>query len=117
MHQGTGPGETAEPLTGPDAFVELGRVVDRLRSMPLTRLAAPWTTFPSLAAGARALAQELADRGALLADHEPHAVPDVGDAAVGDQVAVIGREVIDLSPSAADLAWMVQRLRDFRLSV
>lgn len=110
-------GSAEPPLTGADAAIELGRVVDRLRSMPLTRLAAPWTTFPSLAAGARALAQELADRGALLADHVPHVVPDVGDAAVGDQVAVTGREVIDLSPSAADLAWIVQRLRDFRLSV
>ena len=110
-------GSAEPPLTGADAAVELGRVVDRLRSMPLTRLAAPWTTFPSLAAGARRLAQDLADRGALLADHVPHTVPDVGDAAVGDQVAVTGREVIDLSPSAADLAWMVQRLRDFRLSV
>ena len=110
-------GSAEAPLTGADAAVELGRVVDRLRSMPLTRLAAPWTTFPSLAAGARALAQDLADRGALLADHVPHTVPDVGDAAVGDQVAVTGREVIDLSPSEADLAWMVQRLRDFRLSV
>ena len=106
-------GSAEPPLKGADAAVELGRVVDRLRSMPLTRLAAPWTTFPSLAAGARALAQDLADRGALLADHVPHAVPDVGDAAVGDQVAVTGREVIDLSPSAADLAWMVQRLRGY----
>ncbi len=113
-----GPDGSAEPsLTDADAAVELGRVVDRLRSMPLARLAAPWATFPSLAAGARALAQEFADRGALLADHLAHVVPDVGDAAVGDQVAVTGREVLELSPSAADLAWMVQRLRDFRLSV
>ena len=44
-------------------------------------------------------------------------IKEVGDAAVGDQVAVTGREVIDLSPSAADLAWMAQRLRGFRLSV
>jgi hypothetical protein len=117
VHQGTGPGEAAEPLTGPDAFVELGRVVDRLRSMPLTRLARSWADFPSLAAGARALAQEFADRGALVAGLERHVVPDVGDAAVGDQVAVTGRDLLDLDPSDADIAWMAQRLRDFRLSV
>ena len=99
-----------------DAAVELTRVVDRLRTMPLARLAAAWGEFPSLAAGARALAQELADRGAGASGIQRHVVPDAGDAAVGDQVAVTGRDYMDLG-SLADLDWMAERLREFRLAV
>ena len=95
---------------GDDPETELRRVVDRLRTMPLTRL-------DEHAGDARALAQDLADRGALVAGLERHVVPDVGDAAVGDQVAVTGRDLLDLDSSDADIAWMVQRLRDFRLSL
>ena len=84
--------------------------------MPLARLAAAWGEFPSLAAGARALAQELADRGAGASGIQRHVVPDAGDAAVGDQVAVTGRDYIDLG-SLADLDWMAERLREFRLAV
>ena len=98
------------------AAVELTRVVDRLRTMPLARLAAAWGEFPSLAAGARALAQELADRGAGASGIQRHVVPDAGDAAVGDQVAVTGRDYMDLG-SLADLDWMAERLREFRLAV
>lgn len=100
-----------------DAVVELGRVVDRLRSMPLARLDRPWGDYPSLAAGARALAQGLADRAADLGGWPRREVPDVGDAAVGDQVAVTGRDLLDLEPPPEDEQWMAQRLRDFRLSV
>ena len=99
-----------------DAAVELTRVVDRLRTMPLARLAAAWGEFPSLAAGARALAQELADRGAGASGIQRHVGPDAGDAAVGDQVAVTGRDYMDLG-SLADLDWMAERLREFRLAV
>ena len=99
-----------------DAPRELSRVVDRLRTMPLARLAAAWGEFPSLAAGARALAQEFADRGTEASGIQRHVVPDVGDAAVGDQVAVTGRDYMDLG-SLADLDWMAERLRDFRLAV
>lgn len=99
-----------------DAPRELSRVVDRLRTMPLTRLARPWAEFPSLAAGARALAQELSDRGAEAAGTERHVVPDVGDVAVGDQVAVTGRDYMNLG-SLADLDWLAERLREFRLAV
>ena len=99
-----------------DASRELTRVVDRLRTVPLTRLAKPWAEFPSLAAGARALAQELADRGAAAAGFEQHVVPDAGDAAVGDQVAVTGRDYLGLG-TLADLDWLAQRLREFRLAV
>ena len=100
-----------------DASVELGRVVDRLRSMPLTRLAAPWGDYPSRAAGARALAQRLADRAADLAGLPHRLVPDVGDAAVGDQVAVTGRDLLSLELSDDDLAAVTADLREVRLTL
>jgi hypothetical protein len=100
-----------------DAAVEVGRVVDRLRSMPLTRLAAPWGEYPSRAAGARALAQRLADRAADLSGLPHRVVPDVGDAAVGDQVAVTGRDLLSLELSEADLAAVAADLRDVRLTL
>jgi hypothetical protein len=100
-----------------EARVELGRVVDRLRTMPLTRLAAPWGDYPSRAAGARALAQRLADRAADVsgAPHRPG--PDVGDAAVGDQVAVTGRDLLSLGLSEDDLSAVTADLRDVRLTL
>ena len=100
-----------------DAAVELGRVVDRLRIMPLTRLAAPWGDYPSRAVGARALAQRLADRAADVSGSPHRSVPDVGDAAVGDQVAVTGREVLSLVLSEDDLAAVAADLRDVRLTL
>jgi hypothetical protein len=100
-----------------DAAVELGRVVDRLRTMPLTRLAAPWGDYPSRAVGARALAQRLADRAADVSGSPHRSVPDVGDAAVGDQVAVTGREVLSLVLSQDDLAAVAADLRDVRLTL
>lgn len=102
---------------GDDAAVELARVVDRLRSMSLTKLAAPWPPFASRAAGARALAQELADRSSQRLGLACHVVPDAGDAAVGDQVAVTGRDLLESNPDPADLNWMAQRLREVRLAL
>jgi hypothetical protein len=98
-------------------YVELRRVVDRLRSMPLTRLAAPWGDYPSRAVGARALAQRLADRAADLSGLPRRRVPDVGDAAVGDQVAVTGRDLLSLEPGDDELATMAADLREVRLTL
>jgi hypothetical protein len=100
--------------TADEARVELGRVVDRLRSMPLSRLAAPWGDYPSRAAGGRALAQRLADRAADVSGAPHRPVPDVGDAAVGDQVAVTGRDVLSLVLSQDDLSAVTADLRDVR---
>ena len=103
--------------TADDAAVELSRVVDRLRSMPLTRLAAPWGDYPSRAAGARALAQRLADRVADVSGAPHRPVPDVGDAAVGDQVAVTGREFLSLVLSEGDVSAVTADLREVRLTL
>ena len=103
--------------TADDAAVELSRVVDRLRTMPLTRLAAPWGDYPSRAAGARALAQRLADRVADVSGAPHRPVPDVGDAAVGDQVAVTGREFLSLVLSEGDVSAVTADLREVRLTL
>lgn len=100
-----------------EARTELGRVVDRLRTMPLTRLAAPWGDYPSRAAGARALAQRLADRAADISGAPHRPVPDVGDAAVGDQVAVTGRDLLSLVLSEDDLSAVTADLRGVRLTL
>ncbi len=89
---------------------EAARVVDRLRTMPLTRLAAPWPPHPSRAAGARALAQRLADRAADLTGGPRRDVPDVGDAAVGDQVAVTLADLLAMSPPPGVLADVAEDL-------
>ena len=104
-------------ISADEARVELGRVVDRLRTMPLTRLAAPWGDYPSRAAGARALAQRLADRAADVSGAPHRPVPDVGDAAVGDQVAVTGRDLLSLGLSEDDLSAVTADLRDVRLTL
>lgn len=99
------------------AHVELERVVDRLRSMPLARLAAPWPPYATRAEGARALAQRLADRGAHLGGWHGHVVPDVGDAAVGDQVAVTGADLLALDVSPDVLDAVAADLREVRLTL
>lgn len=97
--------------------VELDRLVDRLRSMPLTRLASPWQGFVSRAAAARSLAQRMADESADLAGWPRRPVPDVGDAAVGDQIAVIGRELLELDPPHTVLAPVVALVREARVTM
>lgn len=101
----------------PDVLTEVTRVVDRLRSMPLVRLAAPWEGYPSMAAGARALAQRLADRGAEVGGWPMREVPDAGVAAVGDQVAVTAADLLALDPPAQIVATAAADLRAFRLSL
>lgn len=108
---------SAVPPTDADAAVELARVVTRLRTMPLARLSAPWPPHPSRAAAARALAQDMAARAAAVSGGAWRALPDVGDAAVGDQVAVTGRDLLDVDPPAVDREWMAGRLRELRLSL
>lgn len=85
--------------------------------MPLTRLAAPWPPYASRAEGARALAQRLADRAADLGGWPRRVVPDAGDAAVGDQVAVTGDDLLALDLSQDDLAVIAADLREVRLSL
>ena len=100
-----------------DAAVELDRVVERLRTMPLARLAAGWPPHASRAVAAHAIAQRLADLGADAGGWPRRVVLDAGDAAVGDQVAVTGRDLLALDPPAPVRAEMAALLREVRLNL
>lgn len=91
-----------EPTT-PQGRVEaeLARVVDRLRSMSLARLAAPLPPYDSRADAAREIAQRLADAAADLAGDVRRPVPRLGDQVVGDQVAVTGHDLLDAARRAS----------------
>ena len=100
---------------------QLGRTVDRLRSLSLARLAGPFEPAPTRADAARALAQRLADDAAALAGEPVRAVPRLADRAVGDQVAVCGRDLLEAAsarrgdPEAARLlTTAAQDLLDLR---
>jgi hypothetical protein len=96
---------------------ELTRVVDFLRSMPLAKLSRPVHDGPTRAEVARAVAQWLADAGARTQGRPVRAVPDVGDAAVGDQIAVTGADLLRTEPDEEVLAEAAGHLRTLRLSI
>lgn len=63
------------------------------------------------------MAQRLADAAATVAGEPARVVPDVGDAAVGDQVAVTGADLVALEPPAEVLAALADDLRHLRLTL
>ncbi|BFV57576.1 hypothetical protein KCMC57_up26800 [Kitasatospora sp. CMC57] len=81
------------------------RLADRFRSMPQSRLLGPVDGHPSRAAAVHALAARLAV-GALESAGEPaREFPDAGPFAVGDQLAVAGRELAAVAgPAELDAA-------------
>ena len=82
--------------------VDLVRTVGRLRTLGLARLAASFEPEPTRADAAHALAQRLADRTADLEGHPGRRVPRLSDAAVGDQVAVCGHDLLEALSSCSD---------------
>jgi hypothetical protein len=82
---------------------DLDRTVDRLRSLALTRLGAPFAPEPTRADAARDLVQRLADAAADLTGGPHREVPRLADSAVGDQLAVVGRDLADAALEAARL--------------
>ena len=86
-----------------EAFAtELDRVVDRLRTMPLTKL-------PSAAILTRPVLDELARMAGQLTP-----VPVIADRALGSQCAVLGKELLDSGqPCRAGSAL----LRELRLAL
>jgi hypothetical protein len=75
--------------------LEVGRTADRLRTMSLVRLAAPLPEGGSRAVRAFALAQQLADAAAELADWPRRALPALADPAAGDVLAVCGLDLAE----------------------
>lgn len=70
---------------------ELGRVVDRLRGMPVTRLSGS----AQLAFGA---CERLLSLAIAAGDRAPALLPRIGAHAAGDQLAVIGHDFASLQP-------------------
>ena len=79
--------------------VELDRVVDRLRTMPITKL-------ERSASLTRPVLSELAEMAGQL-----RPVPDIADRALGDQCAVLGQELIDSGRPCAAAAVLLRELR------
>ena len=102
-----------------DAGEELARVVDLLRSMPVTKLSRPIDggDAPTRADLARDVAQWLADTTARIDGRPLRVVPNVGDPAVGDQVKVTGSDLLRAGAPDGVLLEAAQRLRTLRLSM
>lgn len=86
---------------------ELGRVVDRLRGMPVARLAAS----AELAHGA---SERLLSMAMAAGDRVPALLPRIGDHAAGDQLAVIGHDFASLQPGADAYAEVTELLVELR---
>jgi hypothetical protein len=86
-------------MSEPDCFVAaVDQLADRFRAMPQSRLLGAVPGYPSRAAAGLELARELA-AVALDCEGEPvREFPDLGEFAVGDQLAVAGH---DLAQAAA----------------
>ncbi len=79
---------------------DVRRVAERLRTLSEAQLAAEAPPYPSRAAGARTVAQTLADAAQALEERGSGAeprwrdVPALSDFAVGDQVALTGQDLL-----------------------
>jgi hypothetical protein len=80
---------------------QVERLSDRLRSLSDIRLARPLPPHASRADAAHALAQLLADGAASLEGGPVRPVPRLHDLAVGDQVAVTGRDLVEAALASA----------------
>ena len=94
-----------EPRTSVERLeADLHRTVDRLRTLGLARLGASFEPEPTRADAARGVAQRLADAAAELEGGPRRTVPRVADAAVGDQVAVCGHDLLAAVAAGGDVA-------------
>ena len=103
--------------------LELTRTCDRLRSMSAVRLATARPDGRSRARAALDLAQDFADRAAELAARPQQALPELGDFAASDVLAVCGLDLLEeleargAQESAAACAAAVTRLIELRRSL
>ena len=79
---------------------DLGRTVDRLRTLGLTRLEAAFAPEPTRATAARRVAQHLADTAADLEGRPRRILPTLGVQAAGDQLAVTGHDLLAAAAAA-----------------
>jgi len=88
--------------------VDLRRTVDRLRATGAAKLAASFSPEPTRADAAFALIGVMAERAAQVAGSERRSVPRLTDMALGDQMAVIGRELLIAARAQANHDILVQ---------
>jgi hypothetical protein len=93
---------------------DLMRTVDRLRSIGLARLAAAFTPEPTRADAAFELITSLARRAAECEGIELRPVPRLSDSALGDQCAVIGRDLLISARARGDAEVLEQAAHDLR---
>ncbi|GAA1501749.1 hypothetical protein [Streptomyces synnematoformans] len=89
-----------------DFVTAVDRIADRLRALPQSRLRA------GAAAEGLALAREMSVRAQRLEEPErvPREMPAAGEFAVGDQVAVAGRDLAEALRAADDAEGLVDAL-------
>jgi len=96
---------------------ELGRVLTRLAALGPSRLSRPADGSGRARADVvRPVLQELADAAAALEGRAPRAVPVLAERALGDQLAVLGRDLLEVGDDAA-LGRAAAQLEDLRRSL
>lgn len=81
---------------------ELGRVLTRLAALGPSRLSRPaGGGGPAPADVVRPVLQEVADTAAALEGRTPRVVPVLAERALGDQLAVLGRDLLAVGDDAA----------------
>jgi hypothetical protein len=95
------PADGADPKVVEEVERRVGRLAERLRTLSLARLAAPSAGYATRADAGRRAAGALADAALGVSEAAPagpprwREVPRLRDFAVGDQVAVTGRELVE----------------------
>ena len=87
---------------------DLMRTVDRLRSMGAARLAVAFEPEPTRADAAYRLIDGVARRAAILEGVVIPAVPRLPDLALGDQLAVIGRDLLVAARARNDSVVLIE---------
>jgi len=99
------------PRTPRERFtVDLRRTVERVRTLGLDRLRASFDPEPTRADAALDVAQQLADAAADLEAGPRRTLPRLSVAAVGDQVAVCGHDLLAATAGAPDPTYADQLL-------
>lgn len=118
VHPGPAPAEGVDDAPWRRYLEQLERTADRLRGLSLARLGAAFEPEPTRADAGRALAQRLVDAAAELEGGPRRELPRLADGAVGDMVAVCGRDVLVAAEgrpeSGALLASLADDLLDLR---
>ena len=100
-----------------DFSTELNRLVDRLRTMAITRLDQSWRAGESRAEAVRELARWcVANTDGPQRDWAA-AIIDVGPVVVGDQLAVTAADLLDAPGTPEVLAAATERFRHMRLTL